>query len=64
MDRLGLLSSARPKIWPSSDAVDIDPESVRVTRFNAWRTASPPACAPTRATEYRSPLLPATPPTT
>ncbi len=54
----GILSIGAAKIWPVRvDAVDIDPESVRVTRFNAVRNRVAHAMRSDAGDGYRSPLV-------
>ncbi len=54
----GILSIGAAKIWPVEvDAVDIDPESVRVTRFNAVRNRVAARLRADAGDGYRSPLV-------
>jgi ribosomal protein L11 methyltransferase len=54
----GILSIGAAKIWPIEvDAVDIDPESVRVTRFNAVRNRVAAALQAQAGDGYRAPIV-------
>jgi len=53
----GILSIGAAKVWPTRvDAVDIDPESVRVTRFNAVRNRVARTLAAQAGDGYRTDL--------
>ncbi len=54
----GILSIGAAKIWPIAvDAVDIDPESVRVTRFNALRNQTGARLRAAAGDGYRNALV-------
>ncbi len=54
----GILSIGAAKIWPIAvDAVDIDPESVRVTRFNATRNHVAASLRAQAGDGYRAPIV-------